>query len=162
MLVLGLFFAGGSTALFGLLSYISPSLDGISWTYLVLAFLLRGCQAIGLAGHITASMTLVSITFTENTTSIMVGVVWLISPDQLSLSPQLFYNHLRNLFVNTLITAEMVTHLGLSSRLDVILVRVQCTDRLLLFIYSSSLMMLHIYCTPFFPDLFTSLINNLV
>ena len=68
----GLFVAGGSTALFGLLSYISPSSDGISWTYLVLAFLLRGCQALGSAAFTTASMTLITIAFPENSTTILV------------------------------------------------------------------------------------------
>ena len=68
----GLFFAGGSTALFGSLAYISPSSDGISWTYLVLAFLLRGCQALGSAGFLTASMTLIAIVFSGNSTTVLV------------------------------------------------------------------------------------------
>ena len=72
MVTTGLFVSGGSTALFGLLSYISPSYDGISWTYLVLAFLLRSCQAVGSAGFITASMTLITIVFPKNSTTVLV------------------------------------------------------------------------------------------
>ena len=72
MVTSGVFVAGGSTVLFGLLSYISPSSGGISWTYLVLAFLLRGCQALGSAGFMTASMALIAITFPKNSTTILV------------------------------------------------------------------------------------------
>ena len=68
----GVFIAGGSTVLFGLLSYISPSSDGINWTYLILAFLLRGCQALGSAGFMTASMALIAIAFPKNSTAILV------------------------------------------------------------------------------------------
>ena len=68
----GLFFAGGSMALFGSLLYISPSSDSINWTYLVLAFLLRACQALGSAGFLTASMALIAIVFPGNSTKVLV------------------------------------------------------------------------------------------
>ena len=72
MVTAGLFFAGGSMALFGLLAYISPSSNGISWTYLILAFLLRGCQALGSAGFMTASMTLITIVFPKYSITVLV------------------------------------------------------------------------------------------
>lgn len=81
MFTLGLFFSGGSTILFGLLQYlpISEKGTGIDYVYLVLAFLIRGSQAVGSSAFVTASMTLVSITFTENTTTVLVSLQHLIS-----------------------------------------------------------------------------------
>jgi len=61
---------------FGLLEYATlpdSEDDTIDVTYLILAIVLRIGQAIGSGVYITASMTMLSITFPENTIAVMVS-----------------------------------------------------------------------------------------
>lgn len=74
--VFGLFFCGGTTVLFGLLDYIPlpDNQDGsIDVTYLVLAIVLRISQGIGTACYFTAAMTLLSVNFTVDKTTVLVS-----------------------------------------------------------------------------------------
>ena len=74
MTVYGIFFAGGSTALFGVLEYLpmkgsegKPDVE-----YLIIAFLLRFAHALGHTAFITATMTLLSVRLSENAALVMV------------------------------------------------------------------------------------------
>ena len=75
MAVFGLFFTGGSTALFGVLEYLTTKENpkGRDIAYLALAFTLRTGQALGNTAYSTASLTILSVCFTETATTVMVG-----------------------------------------------------------------------------------------
>ena len=78
MLICGVFFTGGSTALFGLLEYVplpSPSDNSVDVTYLVLATILRVAQAIGTAAVLVSVMTLQTLSFPDSTTTILVSLL---------------------------------------------------------------------------------------
>lgn len=75
MSVFGLFFVGGATVLFGVLEYIPvrDNTDAPDIQYLVMAFLIRIAHALGNTAFSTAALTVLSVTFPENTVTVMVG-----------------------------------------------------------------------------------------
>ena len=76
MLVFGSFLTGGSNILFGALEYMplpAESDQDIDITYLVVAMIVRIAEAIGTAAVLTSAMALLVVTFTSNTTVVLVG-----------------------------------------------------------------------------------------
>ena len=76
MLVFGSFLTGGSNVLFGALEYMplpAESDQDIDVTYLVVAMVVRIAVAAGTAAVLTSSMTLLVVTFADNTTGVLVS-----------------------------------------------------------------------------------------
>ena len=77
MNVFGLFVSGGATVLFGILQYLpAKESPGPDIEYVVLAFVIRIALALGITVYVTASMTLLAVTFKDNVTSVMVRMAW--------------------------------------------------------------------------------------
>ena len=74
MAVFGLFFAGGTTALLGVLEYlpVKGAIDNPDMEYIIIAFTLRVANSLGNTAFDTAAMTLIAVTFPENTALTMV------------------------------------------------------------------------------------------
>lgn len=78
MMVSGLFFCGGATALFGLLQHVplpAVSDNNMDVTYLIFAIVIRLAQAVGAAAFLVGGMSLLAIAFPINTTTVLVGII---------------------------------------------------------------------------------------
>ena len=76
MLVFGTFFTGGSSILFGLLEFMTlpaPSDKDTDVVYLVTVIVLRVAGGVGVSAVVTSAMGLLAVTFTRNTTTVLVG-----------------------------------------------------------------------------------------
>ena len=75
MTVFGLFFAGGTTALLGVLEYlpVKGTEENPHMEYLIIAFSLRVANALGSTAFETAAMTLTAVSFPKDTAVVMVS-----------------------------------------------------------------------------------------